>query len=166
MIDYEMSIDELSVPLRIYNALKNNNKLTLREVLNADDKELLAMPNFGKKSLDLLDANLEDIGLRRCNKRFIREINRKTPNWRQLYLDAKVRYELKASELEEAKAWLRSWAELREKDQDAFAEERGELTRRIDALEAELEKHKNGKEFNDLTADMERVQDADIHQRG
>lgn len=138
-----LSIKDLHLPARAINALSNSDIKTLGDLLNADDKTLLAIPNLGKKSIALIDENLANIDKHRYNKRYISRTKRKLPNWRQLYLGIKYELETHLDDVHELKAWIQLERDLRAKDQDNYAEEIGKLIRYIDELEAKLEEYKN-----------------------
>ncbi len=61
----ETSIEELDLSVRAFNCLKRAGISTVGEILEKlerDEEELLAIRNFGQKSLDELKANLEEKG--------------------------------------------------------------------------------------------------------
>ena len=138
-IGSELAIKDLHLPTRAINALSNSGIKTLGNLLNADDKDLLAIPNLGKKSIALIDENLANIDCYRYSKRYINRTKRKLPNWRQLYLGMKFELETHLDDVHELKVWIQIERDLRAKDQDNYAEEIGKLIRHIDELEAKLE---------------------------
>lgn len=142
-IGSSLSIKDLDLPTRAINALSNSKIKCLGDLLAADDKTLLNIPNLGKKSIALIDENLADIDQHRYSKRYINRTKRKPPNWRQLYLGAKHALELHQDDVDELKIWLQMERDLRARDQDNHAEEIGALVRYIDELETKLKEHKN-----------------------
>lgn len=59
----EMPIEEIYFSARTFNCLKRANILTLGELMQQDDNDLLAIRNFGAKSLAEVHAKLEEFGL-------------------------------------------------------------------------------------------------------
>ncbi|MCS7002913.1 MAG: DNA-directed RNA polymerase subunit alpha, partial [Dehalococcoidia bacterium] len=55
---YEMPIEELELTVRTYNALKRAGITKVGQVLDMSDDDLMAVRNFGKKSLDELKQKL------------------------------------------------------------------------------------------------------------
>ncbi len=55
------SVLELSA--RVCNCLKNNNIITLRELMDSSEAKLLDTPNFGRKGIEELREKLARIGL-------------------------------------------------------------------------------------------------------
>ncbi len=63
--DTSMSIDDLGLPTRIANALKNAGYKTVTELTGATDKDLKGVKNLGGKSVEELDSALTAKGLSR-----------------------------------------------------------------------------------------------------
>jgi len=59
----DMAIEKLELTPRAYNSLKRANISRVGEVLDMSEDELLAVRNFGKKSLDELRERLTATGL-------------------------------------------------------------------------------------------------------
>lgn len=59
---YELPIEELNLSLRTYNALKRANITKVGEAVERSDEELLAIRNFGRKSLEELRQRLREKG--------------------------------------------------------------------------------------------------------
>ena len=59
----KMTIDELDLPTRIYNSLRNAGIETLGDMLNVPRKELMAYRNLGAKSLSIIEDSLKDKGI-------------------------------------------------------------------------------------------------------
>lgn len=59
----DRSVDELELSVRSANCLKAANIRTLRELVSYSESEMLGFQNFGKKSLDEINAILETMGL-------------------------------------------------------------------------------------------------------
>ena len=60
-----VSVEELGLPTRIANALKNGGYKTAAELAGASDKDLKNVKNLGGKSVDLIDEALEAKGFKR-----------------------------------------------------------------------------------------------------
>jgi len=60
--DYERSIEELDLSVRAYNCLKRSSITKIGQILEMSDEELLAVRNFGQKSLDELKEKLAQRG--------------------------------------------------------------------------------------------------------
>lgn len=58
-----LTIDELDLPTRIYNSLRNGGIETLGQLLNTPKKELMSMRNMGGKSLTVIDDKLKEKGI-------------------------------------------------------------------------------------------------------
>lgn len=59
----KLTIDELDLPTRIYNSLRNGGIETLGQLLNTPRKELMSMRNMGGKSLTVIDEKLREKGI-------------------------------------------------------------------------------------------------------
>lgn len=59
----KMTIDELDLPTRIYNSLRNGGIETIEQLLNAPRKELISMRNMGGKSLSVIEEKLQEKGV-------------------------------------------------------------------------------------------------------
>lgn len=55
---YETPIEELSLSVRTYNCLKRSNITKVGQILQMDEKDLLSVRNFGRKSYDELHQKL------------------------------------------------------------------------------------------------------------
>lgn len=60
---YDISIDELGLSVRAYNALKRSNLTKVGEIFSKSREELLQIRNFGGKSLSELEDKLTSLGL-------------------------------------------------------------------------------------------------------
>lgn len=58
----KLTVDELDLPPKIANRLKENGYETVDDVINAGREQLLKMPNFGEKSLKEVDVKLKEKG--------------------------------------------------------------------------------------------------------
>jgi len=58
----KISIDQIGMPTRVYNALKAEGLDTVHAVLQKNETELLKLPNFGRTSLRYLRIALKSIG--------------------------------------------------------------------------------------------------------
>jgi DNA-directed RNA polymerase subunit alpha len=59
----KLTIDELDLPTRIYNSLRNGGIETVEELLNTPRKELISMRNMGGKSLAVIEDKLRTKGI-------------------------------------------------------------------------------------------------------
>lgn len=60
---YNTPIEELSLSVRAYNCLKRSGLMTVGQILEKSEDELLTLRNFGRKSYDELKARLIEMGL-------------------------------------------------------------------------------------------------------
>ena len=58
-----MTIDELDLPTRIYNSLRNGGIETLGQLLETPRKELISMRNMGGKSISVIEEKLKEKGI-------------------------------------------------------------------------------------------------------
>jgi DNA-directed RNA polymerase subunit alpha len=58
-----MPIEELGLSMRAYNCLRRSGLVTVGQVMEKSEEELLNLRNFGRKSYDELRDKLEDLGL-------------------------------------------------------------------------------------------------------
>ncbi|PIT88891.1 MAG: DNA-directed RNA polymerase subunit alpha [Candidatus Levybacteria bacterium CG10_big_fil_rev_8_21_14_0_10_36_7] len=58
-----MTVDELDLPTRIYNSLRNAGIETLEDMLKTPKKELMAYRNLGAKSLSIIEESLKARGI-------------------------------------------------------------------------------------------------------
>lgn len=61
--EYALTVEELGLPTRIANALKNGGYTAVKDLMEASPKELKAVKNLGSKSLDLVKKALQDKGI-------------------------------------------------------------------------------------------------------
>ncbi len=59
----QMTIDELDLPTRIYNSLRNGGIETIEQLLAVPRKELVTMRNMGGKSISVIEGKLKDRGI-------------------------------------------------------------------------------------------------------
>lgn len=59
----KLTIDELDLPTRIYNSLRNGGIETLGQLLETPKKELMTMRNMGGKSLTVIEEKLKEKGV-------------------------------------------------------------------------------------------------------
>ncbi len=59
----KMTIDELDLPTRIYNSLRNAGIETIADMLNTPRKDLMAYRNLGAKSLSIIEESLRERGI-------------------------------------------------------------------------------------------------------
>jgi hypothetical protein len=59
---YNTPIEDLSLSVRAYNCLKRSGLMTVGQVLEKSEDELLTLRNFGQKSYDELKAKLIEFG--------------------------------------------------------------------------------------------------------
>ena len=60
---FTMPIEDLSLSMRAYNCLRRSGLMTVGQVLEKSEEELLALRNFGRKSYDELRERLDELGL-------------------------------------------------------------------------------------------------------
>ena len=58
-----MTIDELDLPTRIYNSLRNGGIETVEQLLQTPHKELVSMRNMGGKSITVIEEKLQQKGV-------------------------------------------------------------------------------------------------------
>lgn len=67
-IGEDITVDELDLPTRIYNSLKNAGMETVADILNTPRKELMAYRNLGAKSLSIIEEALDKKGIEFISK--------------------------------------------------------------------------------------------------
>lgn len=55
-----LTVDELDLPTRIYNSLRNGNIETIGDLLDTPKKELMSMRNMGGKSISIIEEKLKE----------------------------------------------------------------------------------------------------------
>ena len=60
---YKMPIEDLQLSMRAYNCLRRSGLMTVGQILEKSEEELLALRNFGRKSYDELKNMLDEMGL-------------------------------------------------------------------------------------------------------
>lgn len=60
---YNMAIEDLNLSMRAYNCLRRSGLMTVGQVLEKSEEELLALRNFGRKSYDELREKLDEMNL-------------------------------------------------------------------------------------------------------
>jgi hypothetical protein len=60
---YMMPIEELNLSMRAYNCLRRSGLITLGQVWEKNEEELLSLRNFGRKSYDELREKLDELGI-------------------------------------------------------------------------------------------------------
>lgn len=63
----KMTVDELDLPTRIYNSLRNAGIETVGQLLTTPKKELMNYRNLGAKSLSIIDESLKEKGINDFN---------------------------------------------------------------------------------------------------
>lgn len=63
----KMTIDELDLPTRIYNSLRNGGIETIEQLLATPRKELVSMRNMGGKSISVIEEKLGEKGISLTN---------------------------------------------------------------------------------------------------
>lgn len=58
-----MTIDELDLPTRIYNSLRNGGVETIGQLLDTPRKDLIGMRNMGAKSIGVIEEKLKEKGI-------------------------------------------------------------------------------------------------------
>lgn len=59
----KLTIDELDLPTRIYNSLRNGGIETLGDLLNTPRRDLISMRNMGAKSITVVEQKLKERGI-------------------------------------------------------------------------------------------------------
>jgi DNA-directed RNA polymerase subunit alpha len=59
----KLTIDELDLPTRIYNSLRNGGIETVGQLLSTPRKDLVSMRNMGAKSISVIEEKLQDKGI-------------------------------------------------------------------------------------------------------
>ena len=59
----KLTIDELDLPTRIYNSLRNGGIETVEQLLKTPRKDLVSMRNMGGKSISVIDDKLKERGI-------------------------------------------------------------------------------------------------------
>ena len=59
----KLTIDELDLPTRIYNSLRNGGIETIGQLVEAPRKELVSMRNMGGKSISIIEDKLKEKGI-------------------------------------------------------------------------------------------------------
>ena len=59
----KMTIDELDLPTRIYNSLRNGGIDTVEQLLQTPRKDLISMRNMGGKSISVIEEKLKEKGV-------------------------------------------------------------------------------------------------------
>ncbi len=59
----KLTIDELDLPTRIYNSLRNGGIETLGQLLGTSKKDLMTMRNMGNKSISIIEEKLREKGI-------------------------------------------------------------------------------------------------------
>jgi DNA-directed RNA polymerase subunit alpha len=60
---YNMPIEDLNLSMRAYNCLRRSGLMTVGQVLEKGEEELLSLRNFGRKSYEELRDKLNELGL-------------------------------------------------------------------------------------------------------
>lgn len=58
-----LTIDEVDLPTRIYNSLRNGGIETIGQLLKTSKKDLLSMRNLGRKSIEVIEEKLKEKGI-------------------------------------------------------------------------------------------------------
>ncbi len=61
-----LPIEELSLSMRAYNVLHRSGLVTIGQVVEKSEEELLALRNFGQKCYDELREKLDEMGILRA----------------------------------------------------------------------------------------------------
>lgn len=59
----KLTVDELDLPTRIYNSLRNGGIETIGQILETPRKELISMRNMGSKSIAIIEEKLKEKGI-------------------------------------------------------------------------------------------------------
>ena len=91
--------DELSVPTRVANCLKNEGIRTVGQLIAMSEAELLRRPNFGRRSLNQLKQVLDEYGVALKNVE-VSDIERRINHAMSRARAAKVAYAEAALEIQ------------------------------------------------------------------
>ena len=58
-----LTIDELDLPTRIYNSLRNGGIEKINELIKTTKKDLIALRNMGGKSIAVIEEKLREKGI-------------------------------------------------------------------------------------------------------
>ena len=58
-----MAIEDLNLSMRAYNCLRRSGLMTVGQVIEKGEEELLSLQNFGRKSYDELRERLDQLGI-------------------------------------------------------------------------------------------------------
>jgi DNA-directed RNA polymerase subunit alpha len=58
-----LTIDEIDLPTRIYNSLRNGGIDTIGQLVKTSKKDLLDIRNLGRKSIEAIEDKLKEKGL-------------------------------------------------------------------------------------------------------
>ena len=59
----KLTVDELDLPTRIYNSLRNGGVETIADLLSTPRKDLISMRNMGAKSIAIIEEKLGEKGI-------------------------------------------------------------------------------------------------------
>jgi DNA-directed RNA polymerase alpha subunit len=76
---YNMAIEDLNLSMRAYNCLRRSGLVTVGQVLEKSEEELLALRNFGRKSYDELRERLDEMQLLSLDRGFDSELMEAPP---------------------------------------------------------------------------------------
>lgn len=62
-VTLNLTIDEIDLPTRIYNSLRNGGIETIGQLLKTSKKDLLTIRNLGRKSIEAIEEKLKEKGL-------------------------------------------------------------------------------------------------------
>lgn len=62
-VTMKLTIDELDLPTRIYNSLRNGGIETIGQLVEAPRKDLISMRNMGGKSISIIEEKLREKGI-------------------------------------------------------------------------------------------------------
>lgn len=97
--------DELEVPVRAANCLKNMGVRTVGQLITMSEAELLRYPNFGRRSLNQLKQVLDEYGVGLKNAE-ITDIEQRMNHAMARARAAKVAYAEAALEVQRLAKWL------------------------------------------------------------
>jgi hypothetical protein len=97
--------DELEVPVRVANCLKNMGVRTVGQLTAMSEAELLRSPNFGRRSLNQLKQVLDEYGVELKNTHVL-DIEQRMNHALSRARAAKVAYAEAALEVQRLAKWL------------------------------------------------------------
>ena len=65
-----MAVEDLDLSMRAYNCLRRSGLMTVGQVIETSEEDLLSLRNFGRKSYDELRVRLDELRIFPASKRW------------------------------------------------------------------------------------------------